>query len=153
MSFFCGFCQKGPFQTEPGLHRHITHSSDCQKKAHQEFGSYVTSIWNVDHPLNDPIGLDDPSPALDLPDITLDANLQGAEQAIDSHEETPVPTQLQGCSMNTTVEDMPDEDNETEKSHYIEDFPAEFKAGTVWGVDQPSFKSIKQTQEENGTSH
>jgi len=35
----------------------------------------------------------------------------------------------------------------------FEDFMAEFKAGAVWGVDQPSFESIKQTQEENSTSH
>lgn len=159
MSFFCGFCQKGPFPTEPGLRRHITHSSDCRKKARQEFGSYATSIWNTDHPPDDPIGLDDtgddPSPALDLPDITLDADLQAAEQVIDDQEEPPVPvqpTQPQGRSMSATVEDVPDEDDETEKSRYIEDFPAEFKAGAVWGVDQPSFESIKQTQEENGTS-
>jgi len=45
-SFRCGFCGKA-LPNASALNKHIKQTIACNKASHQEFGTYVTNIWNA----------------------------------------------------------------------------------------------------------
>jgi len=162
----CGFCGKGPFPSSSGLNRHIRHSVNCNKAARQKWGSYATNIWeNAQGPSN----IEPQPPAsppilendelVDMPDITLEEDLQGLEHDL-AHSRgsqpdtiTPPGPEMQHARPQrprATVEDA--EEDDVEFAHYIEEFPANLGAGAVWGEEVPFFEKIRLEQERNGTS-
>jgi hypothetical protein len=163
---FCGFCGKGPFPSSSGLNKHIRQSVSCNKAACQKWGSYATNIWdntpgpsNIEPqpPASPPILEDDEDELPDMPDITLEEDLQGLEHdladARGSQPDTVTPpgpeTQpARPQHQRATVEDAEDE----ESAYFIEEFPANFGAGAVWGEEVPFFEKLRREQENSGTS-
>ena len=152
---FCGFCGKGHFPTSSGLNKHIRHSLNCNKAAHQKWGDYATNIWdNAPGPSNNK-----PQPSA-LPLIlenselvdTLEEDLQGVEHELanvgETQPDTINPPETQ--SFRATVEDA--EDDDIESIHYVEDFPRNLGAGAVWGEEVPFFEKLRQEREKSETS-
>lgn len=141
------------------------HSVKCNKAARQKFGSYATNIWdNTPGPSNiepqppesPPILESDELP--DMPDITLEEDLQGFERDPESMGAEPDPMApaasethpAQPRPFRATVEDVDDED--TDSPRFIEGFPANFGAGAIWGEEVPFFERLRQEQLKNKTS-
>ena len=150
---FCDFCGKGPFSTSSGLNKHISHSANCIKAASQKWESYSTNIWdNVPGPSNI-----EPQPPIsppileneivDMPDITLEEDLQEVDLELPTLPETQ-PAQPQ--PFRATVDDSEDEDEES--VYYVEEFPMNLGAGAVLGEEVPFFEKIRLGQVKNGTS-
>jgi hypothetical protein len=53
-------------------------------------------------------------------------------------------------AVENAVEDAMDVDNNS--AHFIEEFPAEFGAGAVWGEGIPFFEKLREEQEKNESS-
>ena len=146
MTNYCSYCGKGPFPTEGGLNKHIGQSKACQEKDQLAFISHTATLWKnwLDATINRPSS---PSPPPEKNPSDLEHVLLAVEQtfSLDSIPNT-----------EHTLADPPQRnrvpEEETQKTRYFEDYPAEWKAGAAWGKDQPLFVKIKREQEENGTS-
>jgi hypothetical protein len=165
---FCGFCGKGPFSTTSGLNKHIGHSLNCKKAGHQEWGNYATNIWDnipgpsiteVRSPVLPPI-LEEDDEIQHMPDINLEKDLQRLEVGIatgnpDVHEpDTPALLEVDIATGNPDVHepDIPALDRGFGSRYYIEELPANLRAGAVWGKDEPFFEKLWRQQEESGVS-
>jgi hypothetical protein len=164
MPLFCGFCGRGPFPSSSGLNKHIRHSVNCKKAACQKWGSYATNIWdNVPGPSdNEPQPPTSPpilknDELVDMPDITLEEDLQGVEHdlanAMETQPDTITPPETQPAQprpFRVTVEDADDENEES--VHYVEEFPRNLGAGAIWGEEVPFFEKLRLEQLKSGTS-
>jgi hypothetical protein len=160
---FCGFCGKGPFSSYAGLKRHIGHSRNCNEAANQKWGTYAKNIWeNAPNPPNPDKEAPASSPSLgddelaDMPDIYLENDLQGLEEDIangnlnESQPEGVNPRDPEIPLVRAAVEEAVDEDRSS--TCFIEDFPANFGAGAVWGEEIPIFEKLRQEQDEKNAS-
>jgi hypothetical protein len=160
---FCGFCGKGPFPSSSTLNKHIRHSVNCNEAARQKWGIYSTNIWKnapghseveQDRAGFPPILEDEET--VNMPDISLDNDLLaleddfintiGPQPDMVPEKETPP---VHHNPLHVTVEHAIDSDKE---SYYIEQFPAEFGAGAIWGEDIPFFEKVLRKQQESGSS-
>jgi hypothetical protein len=106
-----------------------------------------------------PILEDDDDELPDMPDIMLEEDLQGLEHdLVDARGSqpdtiTPPGPEAQPARPQHQRATVENADNEGEESAYfIEEFPANFGTGTVWGEEILFFEKLQQKQEKNGTS-
>jgi hypothetical protein len=166
---FCVFCGKGPFSSSAGLKRHIGHSRNCNEAANQKWGTYAKNIWNnapirtftdEEPPISRNTGDEELIP--NMPEINLEDNLQEFEDDViangnqnESQPEAVIPRDpenapVEPASLRAAVEDAVDEDRSS--TYFIEEFPAKFGAGAVWGEEIPFFEKVRQEQDANETS-
>lgn len=155
MTNHCGYCGKGPFQTQGGLNKHVGQTKDCQEKSRLAFKSYTSTLWkNAPEARNDLRSSPPP-----LPDETLGAQFEDFEHDLLAVEQNLRLDSMTGMSdlpipqLQRLGNDIPPSQEETRESgHYLEEYPTERKAGAAWGEDQPLFMRIQREQQENGTS-
>jgi hypothetical protein len=129
---------------------------------------FATNMWDYDAPghLNQrksPSILDDDDelPNLNMPDITVEEDLQGLEEEIENirqpspailtppaHGEMPA----EPGRVRATVEDAEEAAVGDSDAYYIEKFPENLGAGAVWGEELPFFEVLRREQESNGSS-
>ncbi|KAG6827066.1 hypothetical protein H0H92_013335 [Tricholoma furcatifolium] len=143
----CGFCGKGPFSTIGGLRKHIAQSSGCREAAKKEFSQAQANLWN--------------EPLFNLPDETFSSNelraIESEKQLLDDINlaaedfqpfiaDDPSPAINSPVTVDGTIEKV-----KPKTTYYIEDFPAQRKAGAVWGKDIPEFEKIRALLEADQT--
>ena len=148
---FCESCGKGPFPLISSLNKHIWLSAKCNRAAQEKRETSATQKWN-----DAPIRPNHPpeTPFLDVDELNImpDDNTLNDIPEEDIAITSPVPEMLHAEPerLRTTVEKAMDGDQNS--AYFIDEFPANFGAGAVWGEEVPFFEKILQEQEESGSS-
>ena len=151
---FCSFCGKGPFTSSSRLNTHIGHSLNCNEAQRQEWGIYATNMWDNASSRDETQQLASP-PILDneelanLPDTTLEDDLQELEYLPDTEPDLEVPHHVPECH-RSTLNDA--EEEELHPANYIQESPTNLGAGAVWGEEIPFFEKLRQEQIQNESS-
>ncbi|KAF8874590.1 hypothetical protein BD779DRAFT_1613547 [Infundibulicybe gibba] len=173
----CGFCGKGPFPTVPGLNRHIVQSVSCSRALREELGDFTKNVWSEtvaadsteptepttsspsEKPTNAPADHDNTD---NLEDLDAELDTAANNFFAETTEDSGTPVELQGVPdipqasippsrrPTVTVEDVPEskaDHNNSPDIRFVEECPAEWKAGAAWGHATPSFEKIRQANE------
>ena len=152
---FCGFCGKGPFPSSSTLNKHIRHSVNCNKAERQEWGKYATNIWdNAPGQLDNPQQQPSPPQILDneelarLPDTTLEHDLQVQEDLSETALDRDIPDMIPDIPPHEPENNMStvNDHEHLDAATYIQEFPIDKGAGTVWGEDIPFFEKLRREQ-------
>ena len=150
---FCSFCGKGPFTSSSRLNTHIGHSLNCNEAQRQEWGIYATNMWDntssrdETQQLASPLILDNEELA-NLPDTTLEDDLQELEYLPDTEPDLEVPHHVPECHRST----LNNAEEELHPANYIQESPTNLGAGAVWGEEIPFFEKLRQEQIQNKLS-
>ena len=80
-----------------------------------------------------------------MPDITLEDDLLELEDLANTRSPQPdthPDNEIRPVHLCVTVKDAEDGEIKSQSTYYIEDFPANFGAGAVWGEDMPFFEKL-----------